>query len=511
MFTRDEKDMTIREGLKVYKGFDTNLLDNFYAYPSFQRKYGHFVGVSKQTPTGYSLPLPGKLVSVKARVALRPRKVLLYTLCVMTCFPFIVFFAPSREVLLVGQIPSGFEWGIFATTAPAYASEVLPLQLRVYFTSYTNMCFIIGQFFSAGLLCGLVHRVDQWGYRTPFAVQWVWPAFLIPLIFFAPEPYHLVRHNKLEEAKRSISKITGSWTGAGSQENASPNRLYRLLGGATQRGHNIFQQVGLSTDAAYSLAWGANGLAFLACLANWFLLMPFSLYRLDILAAAQSILWGMFFMATELCIIGILNPWTDRPSVAWTQAVLTLVWTATFQLSAGQLGWALPAEIGSTRLRQKTVCLARNVSNISGTIGGTLENYFMNPQAWNLQGYTGFVWGGCAWLVFIWAYFRLPETKDRTFHELEILFAKNVPVRQIKTTQVDAFDEHEQNQLAVRYSVSGQAPGNPSFIPSVTNVLASHGHAEDTLAQRRGSIASGQSGSRGPSIAFAVTEYLKTH
>lgn len=77
------------------------------------------------------------------------------------------------------------------------------------------------------------------------------------------------------------------------------------------------------------------------------------------------------------------------------------------------LGWALPAEIGSTRLRQKTVCLARNVSNITGVIGGTLENYFMNPQAWNLQGYTGFVWGGCAWLVFIWAYFRLPETKVR--------------------------------------------------------------------------------------------------
>jgi SP family general alpha glucoside:H+ symporter-like MFS transporter len=75
-------------------------------------------------------------------------------------------------------------------------------------------------------------------------------------------------------------------------------------------------------------------------------------------------------------------------------------------------GWALPAEIGSTRLRQKTVCLARNVSNITGVIGGTLENYFMNPEAWNLKGYTGFVWGGCAWLVFIWAYFRLPVSNS---------------------------------------------------------------------------------------------------
>jgi hypothetical protein len=57
------------------------------------------------------------------------------------------------------------------------------------------------------------------------------------------------------------------------------------------------------------------------------------------------------------------------------------------------------------------VCLARNASNITGVIGGTLENYFMNPTAWNLKGYTGFVWGGCAWIVFVWAYFRLPETK----------------------------------------------------------------------------------------------------
>jgi SP family general alpha glucoside:H+ symporter-like MFS transporter len=96
----------------------------------------------------------------------------------------------------------------FATTAPAYASEVLPLQLRVYFTSYTNMCFIIGQFLSGGVLRGLLHRQDQWGYRIPFAIQWIWPCFLIPAVYFAPEsPWHLVRQNKLEEAERSIRRL----------------------------------------------------------------------------------------------------------------------------------------------------------------------------------------------------------------------------------------------------------------------------------------------------------------
>jgi SP family general alpha glucoside:H+ symporter-like MFS transporter len=68
-----------------------------------------------------------------------------------------------------------------------------------------------------------------------------------------------------------------------------------------------------------------------------------------------------------------------------------LAWTFIFQLSAGQLGWALPAEMGSTRLWQKIICLARNASNLAGVIAGTLQQYFMKPQAWNLKAYTEYI------------------------------------------------------------------------------------------------------------------------
>ena len=60
---------------------------------------------------------------------------------------------------------------------------------------------------------------------------------------------------------------------------------------------------------------------------------------------------GMAAMCVVLMLIGVLNVWTDRDSIALTQASLSLLWTFIFQLSAGQLGWALPAEMGSTRLR----------------------------------------------------------------------------------------------------------------------------------------------------------------
>ncbi|OBT75170.1 hypothetical protein VF21_05448 [Pseudogymnoascus sp. 05NY08] len=83
----------------------------------------------------------------------------------------------------------------------------------------------------------------------------------------------------------------------------------------------------------------------------------------------------------------------------------------------------------------KTICLARNAYYIADVVGGVLQPYFMNPTEWNLKGYTGFIWGSTCFILAVvstvlrfeffmanicsqWAYFRLPETKGRTFDEL---------------------------------------------------------------------------------------------
>lgn len=39
----------------IMEGYDTILLGNLYAYPTFQRKFGVFVGFSPQSPSGYQL------------------------------------------------------------------------------------------------------------------------------------------------------------------------------------------------------------------------------------------------------------------------------------------------------------------------------------------------------------------------------------------------------------------------------------------------------------------------
>ena len=152
-------------------------------------------------------------------------------------------------------------------------------------------------------------------------------------------------------------------------------------------------------------------------------------------------LWGLLGMTIVLFLIGILNVHTKVYTYGITQSSLCIVWTFFFQLSVGQLGWALPAEVGSTRLRQKTICLARNSYYIVAVVANVLQPYFMNPLQWNLKGYTGFIWGSTCFLTLVWAYFRLPETKGRTFEELDMLFAQRVPARGFATHDIDTFDE----------------------------------------------------------------------
>ncbi|KAH8811377.1 general substrate transporter [Xylogone sp. PMI_703] len=466
----------------VMEGYDTSLLGNFYAYPEFAKKYGHDTGPEN----GYQLTAPwqaglsnasgvgaffGALINGYLVNRFGHKRVLLGALVFLTGFVATSFSSPNLVVLCVGQVLCGFPWGIFATTAPAYASEVLPLTLRVYMTSFTNMCFIIGQLISAGVLRGLVNNNTQWSYRIPFAIQWVWPVILFPVLLFAPEsPWHLVRKGRLEEAEASLKRLITPSSNIDTRQIVAnivhTNQLEEdltvgtsyfdcfkgtelrrteiscvVFAGQVLSGLNFaynttyfFQQVGLDTRTTYNLNVGGTGMALAGTLISWFLLMPYFGRR-------TLYLWGIWGEVVILYLIGLLNIRTERHGFAMGQAVLTLVWTFVFQLTIGQLGWALPAEMGSTRLRQKTIVLARNAYYIVSTVASVLQPYFMNPTQWNLKGYTGFVWGSTALITAVWATFRLPETRGRSFDDIDVLFAKKVPARKFASYEIDPFTD----------------------------------------------------------------------
>jgi len=55
--------------------------------------------------------------------------------------------------------------------------------IRELIASYVNLCWVIGQFIASGVLVGVQPRLDVWGWKIPFAVQWVRPPFLLPSFY----------------------------------------------------------------------------------------------------------------------------------------------------------------------------------------------------------------------------------------------------------------------------------------------------------------------------------------
>lgn len=102
----------------VMEGYDTILMGNFFGYPAFQRKYGRNFGGD----TGYQVTGPwqaglsnasncGTVIGIAingwASARFGYRKVMLVSLFFMNAFIFITFFAPTVEVLCVGQVLCG--------------------------------------------------------------------------------------------------------------------------------------------------------------------------------------------------------------------------------------------------------------------------------------------------------------------------------------------------------------------------------------------------------------------
>lgn len=384
----------------------------------------------------------------------------------MNFFIFVLFFARSPPVLLVGQVLCGLTWGVFATTGPAYASEVCPLALRGYLTCYVNLCWCIGQLIAAGVLYGLLQLNNEWSWRIAYALQWVWPLPLFCIILFAPEsPWWLVRNNKMEAAEKALAKLDNKSSDdhkkmlsqiihtLNIESDISSGASYLdcfkgterrrteivcmtfagqvLSGSAFAYGPTyFFEQAGIATNKTYAIAVGGTGIAFCATIMSWFLLGRFGRRRLY--------LTGMCLLCGFLLLIGILGSVSSQ-SAKWGQVALCLIWLFTYSLTVGPICYTIISETSSIRLRAKSVALSRNVYNLTNIVANVIEPYMINPAEGNWKGKTGYLWAGTAFLAAVWAFFRLPECSGRTYEELDVLFHRGVSARKFGSYELDVY------------------------------------------------------------------------
>ncbi|KAG8676420.1 hypothetical protein FPOAC2_02518 [Fusarium poae] len=462
----------------VMEGYDKSLVAGFVAFPAFRERYGEVF----DTPNGpiYEIsPLWQTALQVSAiaceviglllhgwiTYSIGYKKMMLISLAWMCIAVFPAFFAHNIAVLVASQALCGISWGVIQTLAATYAAEVVPSAIRACLLSNVNMCWVIGQLLGTGILRSLVHNDSEWSYRVPFALQW---AFAIPLligIMFAPEsPWWLIRRERKVEARHALQRLTKQ-----SQLDIDDtiavmehtNRIERKLnyGGSSYldlfKGANLrrteiscmvwsvqalcgwiltgyapyfLEQAGFDSSHSFSLSTGMYGMALVGGIISWFLLSHIGRRKLYLAGLAAAVV-----MLTAGGIVSVVLE--GQKGLNWSLGAILITTTFLYNLSIGPTCYVIVAEIPSTRLRVKTIALARVIYNIFMIINNVIVPQMLNPTAWNMQGKSCFVYAATAFLCLLYCYFRLPETQGLSYLELDMLFEKGAPTAKFKELQ----------------------------------------------------------------------------
>ncbi|KAF9886286.1 hypothetical protein FE257_011899 [Aspergillus nanangensis] len=491
-----DRQLTIRQALKKYKkavfwamllstslimeGYDLVIITSFYGQTQFKNRFGVVnaktgekaipaswqSGLSNSSLVGQ---LAGLLINAYTQDRFGCRPTMMFFMTWMAAVIFIPVFAPSLSVLAFGEAMCGIPWGVFQTLSTTYACEVVPTVIRPYVTAYVCMCWGGGILLSSGVVRAVTSLEGNLAWRLPFVLQWVWPIPLFLATYFAPEsPWNSVRRGKIDEARHNLMRLRedtpekeqeveatlayikhttelekaetedGSFLDCFKGTNLRRTEINcvvwaaQILCGNALLGYSVvfLQTAGFSEVQAFNLNIALSACYIVGGIICWFLFPH--------VGRATIYMGGLTFMFICLVVIGGLG-WAHSTQAQMAIGILLVISTLCNMITVGPACYPIVAETPSGRLRYKTIVIGRFVYNLTGIFQNSITPRMLSVTAWNWGAKAGLFYAGTNLICNIWCWFRLPETKDRTFGEIDLLFENGVSARKFKYTKVDEF------------------------------------------------------------------------
>lgn len=157
------------------ESYDVFLANNFLGLQQFQNDFG-----TQLADGSYNIPprwtsafscsgqlgaLIGVFVAGPLTSSLGYRWATIIGLMLLNAFIFIFYYGNSLGVFFAAQILEGIPWGIFIANAPAYCSEIVPIQLRAPCTQMLQMFWAIGSIIVGAVTYSYQDSTSATSYR----------------------------------------------------------------------------------------------------------------------------------------------------------------------------------------------------------------------------------------------------------------------------------------------------------------------------------------------------------
>jgi len=362
------------------------------------------------------------------------------------------YLAPDVAVLVGGRFTVGLAVGVAAVAAPLYASELAPANLRGRFISCYQLAITAGIFF-AYLVNARLSAGENWRLMLGAAAAPGLALFIMALI--APESprWLMMKHRRgaaaevthkiqpgidvetrLNEIDISLRKdqTAARWSEIFAREWRRP--LLVAIGLAVFQqitginaiiyyANQIFASAGFATEEARATVttWAIGGVNVVATL--------IAIAFIDRIGRRVLLLAGLIGMGTSLAVVGVAFHFmgTDSgqaagPSAAGVVTVAALVvFITSFAFSLGPVTWTVINEVFPARIRGRGVALATAINWGSAYL---VSQFFLSVVEAIGSSMTFFLFALFCVLGWLWVYRSVPETKQQTLEQIQLMWAK---------------------------------------------------------------------------------------
>ena len=395
--------------------------------------------------------LVGSLIAGELGDRLGRKRTVLIAGALFTLGAAIQWLAPAAWVLVAGRLVIGTGVGMAAVSAPLYAAELAPANLRGRFVSAYQLAITVG-IFLAYLVNDALSASANWRLMLGLSAIPGLALFVIALV--APEsPRWLMIVNRRSDAETETRKVQpeinvnerlnsiaetiskegkkASWGEVFGKEWRRPLliavglAIFQQITGINAiiyYANQIFASAGFATETSRSTMtlWAIGGVNVLST----FVAIAF----IDRIGRRKLLLTGLIGMAVSLVVVGtafhFMAPTLKGAGGLTITGIVTvvalIVFIASFAFSLGPVVWTVINEVFPAHIRGRGVALATAINWGSAYI---VAQFFLSLVHGIGSPMTFWLLALFCVLGWIWIFLRVPETKGLTLEKIQAMWA----------------------------------------------------------------------------------------